>query len=86
MFWPKLSTNISGIPEIVTDGENGLMVEPENIDALTDALARLCKDELLRARLGANATKRIAAIFDADRTIHDLKSLFEQSYVLEAAE
>jgi glycosyltransferase involved in cell wall biosynthesis len=81
-----LSTNISGIPEIVTNGENGLMVDPENVDVLTEALTRLCQDELLRARLGGNATKRIADIFDANRTIYDLKALFEQGHILEAAE
>ena len=76
-----LSTNISGIPEIVTDGKNGLMVDPDNVDALTAALAELCKNELLRARLGKNAAKRIAEVFDADRTIQDLKALFEHSVI-----
>jgi glycosyltransferase involved in cell wall biosynthesis len=86
-----LSTNISGIPEIVTDGENGVMIDPDDVDALTEALAKLCKDELLRARLGNNAAKRIADVFDADRTIQDLKTLFEHGHIehghiLEAAE
>jgi glycosyltransferase involved in cell wall biosynthesis len=81
-----LSTNISGIPEIVIDGENGLLVEPENVEALAAALGRLCTDELLRARLGTNAAKRIEQVFDADQTIYDLKTLFEKGHLLEAAE
>jgi glycosyltransferase involved in cell wall biosynthesis len=81
-----LSTQISGIPEIVTNGENGLLVAPEDVDALTQALSRLCTDELLRARLGTYAAQRIAQVFDADRTICDLKALFEQDMMLEAAE
>ncbi len=76
-----LSTNISGIPEIVTDGENGLMVDPDDVDALTATLTTLCKDELLRKRLGKNAAKRIAEVFDAERTIQDLKTLFEHGHI-----
>lgn len=44
-----------GIEEIIRDGDNGLLVEPGNLNALTEALARLLRDAALRGRLGARA-------------------------------
>ncbi len=72
-----ISTNVSGIPEIVNDGENGLLVPPDNVVELAGAIARLHDDPALRQQLGVAAAQRIREIFDADRTILDLKRLFD---------
>jgi len=37
-----VATNVGGIPEIVTDKQNGLLVEPNNIEALADAMGKIC--------------------------------------------
>jgi glycosyltransferase involved in cell wall biosynthesis len=71
-----VSTHVSGIPEIVTDGENGLLVAPDSATALADAMMRLTSKADMRAKLGRAATKRIAEVFDADRTILDMERLF----------
>ena len=81
-----LSTNVSGIPEIVDDGVNGLLVAPDHVGELADALEILCRDAALRGDLGAAATQRIADVFDADRTILDLSALFDGCLTREAAE
>ncbi len=81
-----LSTDVSGIPEIVDHGDNGLLVAPDDMGALADALELLCRDPALRARLGEAATRRIAEVFDADRTILDLNALFDGTMQREAAE
>jgi glycosyltransferase involved in cell wall biosynthesis len=81
-----LSTNVSGIPEIVDDGVNGLLVAPDNVRELADALEMLCRDPALRGKLGAAATRQIAEVFDADRTILDLSALFDGCLHREAAE
>ena len=52
---PCVSTTIAAIPELIRDGENGLLVPPANPLALQDALFRLAKDPGLRSRLGKNA-------------------------------
>lgn len=77
-----VSTNVSGIPEIVRDGENGLLVPPEDVGALADAIARLVSSASLRAELGAAATATIHDVFDADRTIVDLDRLFSKTLEL----
>lgn len=48
---------LSGPEELITDGENGLLIEPNNPEELADALERLMRDPDLRSRLGANAAK-----------------------------
>jgi glycosyltransferase involved in cell wall biosynthesis len=47
--------NRAGIPDVVRDGENGLLVDPEDAHALADALVRLLSDRALADRLGARA-------------------------------
>lgn len=74
-----ISTNVSGIPEIVQDGENGVLVAPNDIAALTDAIARLVSDSALRKTLGEAAVATVHKIFDADRTIINLDDLFNQA-------
>jgi glycosyltransferase involved in cell wall biosynthesis len=49
---PVISTPISGIPELVRDGETGLLVPPDDARALADAIERLAVDDELRGRLG----------------------------------
>jgi len=59
-----VSTTISGIPELVTDEETGLLVPPEDPHALADAIGRLTADADLRQRLAVAAQKRVAEDFD----------------------
>ncbi len=72
-----ISTNVSGIPEIVAHEENGLLVEPDSGEQLAAAITRLASDPALRTRLGEAAAWRIADVFDADRTILDMQKLFD---------
>ena len=50
---PVIASRVGGIPEIVTDGETGLLVEPGDESALAEAMARLLDDEALAERMGA---------------------------------
>ncbi len=73
---PCLSTTISGVPELIRDGENGLLVPPENPAALAAALERLIRDPSLRARLGDAACLRVQNNFDHHASIRQLTTLF----------
>ena len=75
-----LSTDISGVPELLTDGENGLLVPSENAKALAVALERAIRDPSLRQRLGRAAEQRVRADFDFHTSISQLKSLFEAEW------
>jgi glycosyltransferase involved in cell wall biosynthesis len=73
---PVISTNISGIPELVSDAVNGLLVPPDDPVALADALRRLHDDRELARRLGASARATVLTRFDGDRFAERLAALF----------
>ncbi|MBD2099689.1 glycosyltransferase family 4 protein [Leptolyngbya sp. FACHB-261] len=64
MGWglPVITTPVSGIPELVTSTENGLLVEPGDIQQLSEAMQALIKDEALRLALGSAARKTVAPL------------------------
>ncbi len=61
---PVVSTTLPGVSEAITDGESGLLVEPNDEHALADALQRALTDPDLRASLGDRAREVAATRFD----------------------
>ncbi len=57
---PIVASRVGGVPEIVSDDENGMLVPPGDAEALADALARLLADEAWRRRLGDAGRARAA--------------------------
>ena len=55
---PVVATNVGGIPEIVKDGVNGLLVRPNDPSALAEALHKLLKDESSSIKLGEEGRRR----------------------------
>lgn len=54
-----VASRVGGIPDVVVDGETGLLVPPEDAAALADALARVLSDAALAERLGASGRIRV---------------------------
>lgn len=71
-----ISTTVSGVPELLSDGVNGLLVPPEDPGALSAALTRAIGDPELRRKLGAQAEKRVRGDFDHKNSIGELTQLF----------
>jgi phosphatidylinositol alpha-1,6-mannosyltransferase len=63
---PSVAGRSGGSHEAVVDGETGLVVDPSDVTATRDALARLLGDDELRRRLGAAAQRRAATEFSYD--------------------
>ncbi|WP_207226782.1 glycosyltransferase [Phyllobacterium myrsinacearum] len=75
-----ISTNISGVPELLTDRENGFVVPPEDPAALAQALEEAIRTPALRHRLGHAAEARVREHFDHNSSIRQLTSLFETEW------
>jgi colanic acid/amylovoran biosynthesis glycosyltransferase len=75
---PVVSTRITGIPELIEEAHNGLLVAAGRADELADALERLLEDSDLRRELGANARRKIVEEFDVERSATQLRDLFER--------
>jgi glycosyltransferase involved in cell wall biosynthesis len=76
MELPVVSSRQTAIPELAPDGECSILVEPGDVGALADAVARLGADEELRRALGARGRARVRRLFDVDRNAAELARLF----------
>jgi glycosyltransferase involved in cell wall biosynthesis len=76
---PCVATRVGGIPEIISDGHNGLMVRVGDPLDLAYALCRLMSDDTLSAQLGAAAARDVAARYSFER----MTTAFEALYAAE---
>lgn len=72
-----VASAVDGIAEAVTDGVDGLLIPPGDVDRLTEALARLIRDPELRGRLGRNARTRAETDFGMETMIGRVEALLE---------
>ena len=77
---PVVATDVSGIPELVEDEVNGLLVPPDDPQALADALVRLHEDPRARPHGSPRtAARRSRERFDGERLAQDLAALFTEA-------
>jgi glycosyltransferase involved in cell wall biosynthesis len=76
---PVISTTISGIPELVTSGENGILVEPDDVSALVSAIEELSSDADKRKQMGALGEERVRSGFSHKQTIGEIVDLLNKS-------
>ena len=74
-----LCTRVGGIPDVVIDGDNGLLVEPRDVPQFAKRLDDLLQDPALRARLGQRARDTVIARFDVSRTAAAYNRLHQQA-------
>ena len=74
---PVVATRVGGTPGLIDDGVHGLLVEPQDPDALATAIRRLLDDAKLRARLGDAARERQRRQFDLPALVGRLEDLYE---------
>jgi glycosyltransferase involved in cell wall biosynthesis len=73
-----VTTRVGGIPEVLTDGEDGLLVDPGDPGALAAALTKLLADDQAREAMAA-AAKRRAADFDLSRAVRQIEGIYERA-------
>lgn len=74
---PVLSTRVAGIPKLIQDGRNGLLVEPGSVDALAASLSTLVRNAQLRQRLGAAGRKTIADSFSFAQRMEKIREIYD---------
>ncbi len=73
---PVVATEVGGIPELITDGETGVLVRPKDPAALAGAILRLVEDEDLRKTMGGAAKVRIEDVFSTETMIERYEDLY----------
>ena len=82
---PVVATRSGGVPEIVRDKEDGLLVAPGRADEIAFAAKKILNDDSLRNRLGQAALKR-AECFSLEKHVADMTRLFQETLGLQANE
>ena len=75
---PCVSTCVAGIPELIRDGLDGLLVPASSAEAMASALGRLLDDPLLRRRLGAAGRRRVEENYNLAQNVHSLANVFRE--------
>jgi glycosyltransferase involved in cell wall biosynthesis len=73
---PVIATAVGGLPEVVTEGENGLLIPPRDAPALAGALERLIADPAFAQHLGANARTHVREHFSLDRLGREINEIY----------
>jgi len=75
---PVVATRVGGVPEVIVDGETGLLVPPGDAEALAAACARVLSDRDLAARLGRSGRERVRQHFDIERLVGQIEALYRE--------
>lgn len=74
-----IMTALASGPELVTNGESGILIEPTDAEGFAKAISSLLSDTELRRRLGANAVQRARQLFNKDVLIEENIKLYEST-------
>jgi len=75
---PVIASRIGGIPEILSHGETGILVEPGNPTALAETIVSLLEDEGKRTQLGKKAREVAKAKFSVERYVGEIEGLYRE--------
>jgi len=75
---PIIATRVGAVPEVIEDGENGLLIDPGDPGALTRALKRLLYDNELRHTLGSNNLRKVQEKYHIPKGIEQLDRIYRE--------
>jgi glycosyltransferase involved in cell wall biosynthesis len=73
---PVVTTNVGGIPEIITHKINGLLVEPDNVQELKDAILHILENKNEAINIGDNAAKYVAENYSVDVVVQKYEKVY----------
>jgi len=76
---PVVATAVGGVPDLVQDGQTGLLVSPREALPLKEAMQTLLRDETLRERIGSAGRAHVHSKYSDKRLIKDIEALYEKA-------
>jgi glycosyltransferase involved in cell wall biosynthesis len=76
---PVIASRVAGIPDVVSDGEHGLLVDPKDVKGIASALSRLRDDKALGGRLGRAARERVSTSYSWDAAARAFEECYRQA-------
>ena len=74
---PIITTRVGGIPELVRDGVEAILIPPANPEAIAQAVCKLAEDPAVARRLGENAQKRAEEVFSVEAMVGKITEIYE---------
>ena len=78
---PTIATDVGGNGELITEGETGWLVPPENPHAMAAAMERISNDSSLRQAMSAAARKRVETNFSLDVMVRNYLQVYDSALV-----
>ncbi|WP_162463008.1 glycosyltransferase [Paenibacillus psychroresistens] len=75
---PVVSTKHGGIPELVTNGRDGLLVPERNVKSLANKIKQLIKNPALRLQMGINGRERVVRHFNSAKQVRKLEGIYQK--------
>lgn len=75
---PVVASRVGGTPEVIRDGEEGLLLPPGDALALANAIVKVLKDSSLAASLGGNARRRVSREFSFEAVVRRTENLYHE--------
>ncbi len=77
---PCITTRITGIPELIDDNEDGMLVAPSDAIALADKIELVLKDKQLQERIGSRARKKVETMYDLEKNCKQMAQFFSETF------
>ena len=75
---PVIASRVGAIPEVIAHGESGILIEPRDVEALAQAMARLLDDRALRKYMGLLGAARLEERFSVERMVAGTIAVYRQ--------
>jgi len=74
---PVIATRVGGLPEVISDRRNGLLVSPGNSQELADAIQYLLAHQQEAQKLGMEGARRVAAEFSTEVVVDKIEGIYK---------
>jgi len=75
---PVVASAVGGVPEVLTDGVDGLLVPPRDVPALADALLRLARSPSLRERMGEAGYRTARERYSIEAMVREVQAVYDE--------
>lgn len=75
---PIIATAVGTIPDVIKNGENGILIPPKNSKALSDAIVMLIKDKQLREKIAKNGSKQVKNHFPIESAAKKIEEIYDE--------
>jgi glycosyltransferase involved in cell wall biosynthesis len=75
---PVVASRVGGIPDLVHDGVNGILIAPGSVQELRSSLVKILRNPAMAAEMGKQGRKRINAVFSADTMARSIDRVYQE--------